>query len=95
MFQLAEACPRALHCSFGLLILGKEFLIFQANQNLALFYFVAFFHANPGNTASDFGIHVNLVVSDDITAGREHNPTDVAILGGSASYLNFRDIGRE
>ena len=95
MFELAKPCSRAFHGPFSLLILSEKFLVLETNQNLAFFYFVAFLHANPGHAAGDFGIHVDLMVSDDITTGREHNPADVAVLGGGASYLDFRDIGRE
>src|SRR5437667_291063 len=87
--------PRVLRCSVGLLILPTELIIFQTDQNLAFFHFVALFHANPLHPACDLGVHVDLVMGHDVAGGREHDAAKVAILGGSTSDLDFGSVGRQ
>ena len=76
----------------GLIVLGAEFLILQTNQDLAFFHFVALFHPNPGDTARDLGVYVDLVVSDDVSAGGKHDTAGIAAFGSGTGGLNLGHI---
>ena len=80
----------------GLCVLGPEFVILKADQDLALFDLVALFHADPLHPARDFGIQVDLVMGDDVTGGGKNHASDiVALLRGSAHHFHFRNVLRE
>ena len=81
--------------SICLLVLRPEFVIFQTNQNLALVDLVPFFHADPLHPASNFGIQVDLVMRDDVSAGGEHHTADFATLCRGANDFDFWGVVRK
>ena len=97
MLQFVKIGAGIRHRAPRLLIRRAEFLIFQANQHLAFFYLVAFFHADPRQTAGDFGVHVDGVMGHDVAGGREHGAARVVAAGfrGGSDDLDFRDVGGE
>ncbi len=76
-------------------VLGAEFVIFQAHQDLAFFDLVALFHADPLHPAGHFGIQVDLVVGHNVAAGGEHDAAHVAALRRRAHHFHFRRVVRE
>ena len=79
----------------GLIVLGAEFVVFEAHQDLAFFDFVALFHADPLHPAGHFGIQVDLVVSHNVAAGGEHHAAHLAALRRGAHHGHFRSVVRE
>ena len=95
VLQLFKISPGVIGGALGLLVLGAEFVVFEAHQDLAFFDLVALFHADPLHPARHFGIQVDLVMSHDVAAGGEHHAADLAALRRGAHHFHFRSVVRE
>ena len=86
----------ALVGSASLFVLGAVFVVFEADEYLTFFYFVAFFDADPSDAAGDFGVHADFVVGDDVSAGGEDGAAGgVAAFGDGAGDFDFGSFGGE
>ena len=96
MLILQQTCLETLHRASSLFVLGAEFLILQAHQNLSFFYLVAFFHANPGHAARDLRIHADFVMGDNVSARRKHGAArDVTAFRRGPRDFHFRCVRGE
>ena len=95
VLQFLEVSPGIRSRAAGLIVLGAEFVVFQAHQDLAFFDFVALFHADPLHPARHFGIQVDLVMGHNVAAGGEHHAAHLAALRRGAHDFYFRSVVRE
>ena len=56
-----------------------KIMYLKADKDLALFYFVAFFHANPLHASCNFGVHADLVVGDDVAGCGKNDAAYIAV----------------
>jgi hypothetical protein len=73
--------------------LGTEFIIFEPDQNLIFLDLLALLYPDPRHAASDFGVHVDSVVSDDVTSGGESGVVDVVAYRGGAGHIHLGNSG--
>ena len=96
VLQFLKISPGVLRRAARLLVLGAEFVVFEANQNLAFFNLVTFFDADPLHSARDLGIQIDLVMSHNVAAGGEHYAADIGcFLRRSANHFHFRSVVRK
>ena len=84
VLQFIEIGPRIFDSAPGLFVGRAKFIVFQPHQDLAFFDLVAFFHADPRQTASHLGIHVDRVVGHDVAGGGEHDVPPTSLFCAAA-----------
>ena len=96
VLEFVQEALRALVRAPCLFVHGAEFLVFQPHQDLAFFHFVAFFDADPGQASCDLRVHVDLVVSDDVSGRGKHRGTallgDLRRFGRGARNFDFGSL---
>ena len=95
--QFLEICLGSVVRPFSLLVRRAKLVIFEPDQHLALFHFVALLHSNPFQASGDFGVEVDRVMRHNITRSGQYGATRVVAAGlrRSAHHFNFRRIRGE
>src|SRR5580704_2847211 len=95
VLQFFQIGARILGGAPGLFILGAEFVIFEADQDLIFFNLVSLFDADPLHSPRDLGVQIDLVVGHNVAAGGENHAANFGVLRRGADHFYFRHVARE